>query len=147
MSAKFQFVVVLISIQVVFARDVRQTKPPHQFFFKLPEGQKPSAHQTAEPYCQRRIKKTMFRFVSILFVTVLICWSVAAQTTFNVAAFDRQRILKAANQYLKEAPITITASHSPRSAGGMHDFFSEGDYWWPDPQKPGAPYIQHDGMT
>ena len=90
----------------------------------------------------------MFRLVSILFVTVLICWSVAAQqTTFKVAAFDRQRILKAAHQYLKEAPITITASHSPRSAGGMHDFFSEGDYWWPDPQNPGAPYIQRDGMT
>jgi len=90
----------------------------------------------------------MFRLVSILFVTVLICWSVAAQqTTFKVAAFDRQRILKAAHQYLKEAPITITASHSPRSAGGMHDFFSEGDYWWPDPQIPGAPYIQRDGMT
>ena len=90
----------------------------------------------------------MVRFVSILFVTLLICWSVAAQqTTLNVAAFDRQRILKAANQYLKEVPITITASHSPRSAGGRHDFFSEGDYWWPDPQNPTGPYLQRDGMT
>ena len=26
---------------------------------------------------------------------------------------------------------------SPRSAGGPHDFFSEGDYWWPDPAEPG----------
>jgi hypothetical protein len=48
---------------------------------------------------------------------------------------------------LKEAPVTITASHSPRSAGGKHDFFSEGDYWWPDPKNPGGPYIQRDGMT
>jgi Alginate lyase len=71
----------------------------------------------------------------------------AQQTTFDVASFDRQRILKAANQYLSEAPITITASHSPRSAGGMHDFFSEGDYWWPDSQNPGGPYIQRDGMS
>jgi len=71
----------------------------------------------------------------------------AQQTTFNVAAFDRARILKAANQYLNEAPITITASHSPRSAGGMHDFFSEGDYWWPDPQNPKGPYIQRDGLS
>jgi hypothetical protein len=53
----------------------------------------------------------------------------AQQTTFNVAAFDRAWVLKAANQYLSEAPITITASHSSRSAGGRHDFFSEGDYW------------------
>jgi hypothetical protein len=90
----------------------------------------------------------MVRFVSILFVTLLLCWSDAAQqATFNVANFDRHRVLKAANQYLHEAPITITASHSPRSAGGMHDFFSEGDYWWPDPQNPGGPYIQRDGMT
>jgi len=90
----------------------------------------------------------MVRFVSIVFVILLICWSVAAQqATFNVANFDRQRILKAANQYLHEAPITITASHSPRSAGGMHDFFSEGDYWWPDPQNPDGPYLQRDGMT
>ncbi|HEY5446952.1 MAG TPA: alginate lyase family protein, partial [Pyrinomonadaceae bacterium] len=66
---------------------------------------------------------------------------------FNVLKFDRARVLKAANQYLKEAPITITASTSTRSAGGVHDFFSEGDYWWPDPQNPSGPYIQRDGMT
>jgi hypothetical protein len=47
--------------------------------------------------------------------------------TFDVAKFDRVRILKAANQYLKEAPISITSAHSPRSAGGPRDFFSEGD--------------------
>src|SRR5262245_15557250 len=66
---------------------------------------------------------------------------------FNVAAFDRGRILKAANKYLTEAPTTITASSSPRSAGGAHDFFSEGDYWWPDPNNPEGPYIQRDGMS
>jgi hypothetical protein len=63
--------------------------------------------------------------------------AVAAQTAFNVASFDRARVLKAANQYLKEKPITITASHSSRSAGGPHDFFSEADYWWPDPAQSG----------
>jgi hypothetical protein len=73
---------------------------------------------------------------------------VAAQgLSFSVATFDRARVIKAANQYLKEAPITITASASQRSAGGLHDFFSEGDYWWPDPQNPDAPYIQRDGMS
>jgi hypothetical protein len=41
----------------------------------------------------------------------------------------------------------VTGAQSPRSAGGVHDFFSEGDYWWPDPANPGAPYIQRDGMT
>jgi hypothetical protein len=61
--------------------------------------------------------------------------------------FERPRVLRLARQYLGEAPITITASHSPRSAGGLHDFFSEGDYWWPDPANPDGPYIQRDGMT
>jgi hypothetical protein len=71
----------------------------------------------------------------------------APWSSFDVEKFDRARVLRAANQYLKEQPITITASSSSRSAGGPHDFFSEGDYWWPDPQNPTGPYIQRDGMT
>jgi hypothetical protein len=43
--------------------------------------------------------------------------------------------------------MTVTASSSDRSAGGKHDFFSEGDYWWPDPKNPGGPYVQRDGMS
>jgi hypothetical protein len=66
---------------------------------------------------------------------------------FDVAAFDRARVLKAARLYLSEQPLTVTASRSPRSAGGPHDFFSEGDYWWPDSQNPSGPYVQRDGMT
>lgn len=66
---------------------------------------------------------------------------------FDVASFDRDRVLKAADSYLNDKPVTVTASHSPRSAGGVHDFFSEGDYWWPDPKNPDGPYIQRDGMT
>ncbi len=66
---------------------------------------------------------------------------------FDGAKFDSARVIKAADSYLKDQPVTVTASHSPRSAGGLHDFFSEGDYWWPDPKNPGGPYIQRDGMT
>jgi hypothetical protein len=66
---------------------------------------------------------------------------------FDLAALERPRVLKAANGYLSEKPVTVTAATSPRSAGGRHDFFSEGDYWWPDPANPDAPYIQRDGMT
>ena len=90
----------------------------------------------------------MSRWLLICASTLLASVPVAAQTPrFNVATFDRVRVIKAANQYLKEAPITITASASSRSAGGLHDFFSEGDYWWPDPQNPDGPYIQRDGMS
>ena len=69
------------------------------------------------------------------------------QGRVNVAAIDRNRILRAARRYLTEQPLTITATRSPRSAGGPHDYFSEGDYWWPDPKNPDGPYIQRDGMT
>src|SRR5947208_2470965 len=66
---------------------------------------------------------------------------------FDLAAFERARVLSAAQRYLAEGPVTVTASHSPRSAGGLHDFFSEGDYWWPDPKDPDGPYVQRDGMS
>ena len=85
--------------------------------------------------------------LTILFLLLLSGTASAQQSNFDVARIDRARVLKAANQYLKEQPITITASTSPRSAGGIHDFFSEGDYWWPDPANPDGPYIQRDGMT
>ena len=70
-----------------------------------------------------------------------------APTQLNLRALDRGRVLKAAKQYLTEKPSTITDSSSRRSAGGLHDFFSEADYWWPDPKNPGGPYIQRDGMS
>src|SRR6266496_3352189 len=65
----------------------------------------------------------------------------------DLANIDRQRILKAADRYLHESPVTITAFSSPRSAGGPHDYFSEGDYWWPDPRDPNGPYVRRDGET
>jgi hypothetical protein len=68
-------------------------------------------------------------------------------TTVDVAAIDRPRILKAAQRYLHEAPITITGFTSPRNPGSKHDYFSEGDYWWPDPENPDGPYIRRDGMS
>ncbi len=71
----------------------------------------------------------------------------AAPPGLDLPALERERVLTAARAYLDEAPITVTASASSRSAGGPHDFFSEGDYWWPDPAHPGGPYIQRDGMT
>jgi hypothetical protein len=56
-------------------------------------------------------------------------------------------VLQAAQADLAEQPLTITAFPAPRSSGGLHDFYSEGDYWWPDPAHPGGPYIQRDGLS
>lgn len=59
----------------------------------------------------------------------------------------RPVILKQSKWAMKQKPLTVTAYSAVRSAGGIHDFYSEGDYWWPDPKDPAAPYIQRDGMT
>ncbi len=68
-------------------------------------------------------------------------------TAQEIARIDRERVLRAADEYLSQAPVTITASSSTRSQGGKHDYFSEGDYWWPDPKNPGGPYIRRDGYS
>jgi hypothetical protein len=80
-------------------------------------------------------------------LTCMIAGAASAAPAFDVAAFDRARVLKAADAFLLEKPVTLTAASSPRSAGGPHDFFSEGDYWWPDPAHPDGPYIRRDGQT
>ncbi|RYY21794.1 MAG: alginate lyase [Chitinophagaceae bacterium] len=59
----------------------------------------------------------------------------------------KMQILKEADWALAQKPETVTAAFSHRSAGGKHDFFSEGDYWWPDPVSPDSPYVQRDGLT
>jgi hypothetical protein len=71
----------------------------------------------------------------------------AAEPKFDITAIERDRVLRNAKKYLADKPVTVTAAQSKRSAGGPHDFFSEGDYWWPDPKNPDSPYIRRDGMT
>jgi hypothetical protein len=71
----------------------------------------------------------------------------APQLEKQITQVLKKQILEEAAWALKEQPVTLTASSSPRSAGGKNDFYSEGDYWWPDPQNPDGPYIQKDGLT
>ena len=68
-------------------------------------------------------------------------------TLDEIERIDRARVLRAANEYVTQPPVTITASSSPRSKGGKHDYFSEGDYWWPDSKNPNGPYIRRDGYS
>ncbi|MEI7422705.1 MAG: alginate lyase family protein [Prolixibacteraceae bacterium] len=67
----------------------------------------------------------------------------SAQVINNI---EKETILQA-DKMMTEKPVTVTASHCKRSAGGAHDFYSEGDYWWPDPSNATAPYIQKDGQS
>lgn len=90
------------------------------------------------------------RFATLLFILMAIQVTLCqAQPYFRkeVTAVLKDQVLSQAAWALKEQPVTVTASASPRSAGGKHDFFSEADYWWPDPAQPDGPYIQRDGQT
>ena len=74
--------------------------------------------------------------------------SLIPKLKLDVAAIDKDRILKAATAALNQAPVTITTFPAKLSEGGPNDFYSNGDYWWPDPKKPnGLPYIKRDGET
>ncbi len=47
-----------------------------------------------------------------------------------------------------DIPPVINSISAIRSPGGENDFYSEGDYWWPNPNtKDGLPYILRDGET
>ena len=59
----------------------------------------------------------------------------------------KQGILERAAMNIKEEPVTVTAFIAERSAGDIHDFYSEGDYWWPDTLNPDGPYVRRDGET
>jgi hypothetical protein len=83
----------------------------------------------------------------ILAFIVLILTFTNLSAQINVKEIDKSWVIPAADKFLNENPSTITDYSSPRSAGGKHDFFSEGDYWWPDSTNPTGPYIQKDGMT
>src|ERR1700676_2372690 len=59
-----------------------------------------------------------------------------------VSETDRERILKSADKYISQVPFTITAFPAPRSAGGLHDFHSQADYFRPNPKDPNGPLHQ-----
>ncbi len=69
------------------------------------------------------------------------------QPRATIEALERPRVLRAAGEYLHEPPWTIVSAPAPRSAGGLHDYFSEADYFWPNPKDPGGPYINRDGES
>ncbi|QEM12672.1 alginate lyase family protein [Mucilaginibacter rubeus] len=96
-----------------------------------------------------------------LFAAILITVTTLSQFAFTPKQADsdkspaekiaektlKKQIMTEAAWAMQQQPVTVTSSSSPRSAGGKHDFFSEADYFWPDPKNPEGPYINRDGMT
>ncbi len=69
-------------------------------------------------------------------------------TGADVAGLDRERILSRARGAMGGPAPSLASSRATRSEGGPNDFYSEGDYWWPDPTKPdGRPYLRRDGES
>ena len=77
--------------------------------------------------------------------TVFSCSNI--KMAFNLNEIERSRVIENADLYLNEIPETVTASFCDRSIGNPNDFYSEGDYWWPDEKNPSGPYIRKDGLT
>src|SRR3546814_16668412 len=65
----------------------------------------------------------------------------------DIRAIERRRLLPQAAALLAAEPRTIAAIPAPRSPAGPQDYYSEGDYWWPDPARPGGPYVRRDGRS
>jgi hypothetical protein len=55
------------------------------------------------------------------------------------------RLHKDATRWLAQGPWSVTSARPHNTPAGMHDFFSEGPYWWPDPANSNAPYVRRDG--
>ncbi|HZM02914.1 MAG TPA: alginate lyase family protein [Candidatus Saccharimonadales bacterium] len=71
-----------------------------------------------------------------------------AKISFKVARLDHDRILKLADQALLLEPPAITDHIATNSAGGLHDFYSQADYAWPNrTNQTGLPYIGRDGES
>ena len=93
--------------------------------------------------------------IMIILGLVLSCCTGSAELTIanqpityqEIVAIDSAFIIEKADQYLNEEPVPITTHYCERSMGGRNDFYSEGDYWWPDSANPAGPYVRRDGMT
>ena len=83
----------------------------------------------------------------MVLVSMTLLGCATTKSSFNLQKIEKERVLKNAALYLHAVPITVTNTICERSAGNSHDFYSEGDYWWPDTQNPKGPYIRKDGMT
>jgi len=57
----------------------------------------------------------------------------------------RKHLIAQATEWSGKGPWRITDWPSPAASGNLHDYFSEGPYWWPNPDDPDGPYVRRDG--
>ena len=96
-------------------------------------------------------------WTAVVALGLMACGPSRAETDFdtpvtNMAAelglrIDTALILEEAEAALAHEVATVTSFAAERSAGGPHDYYSEGRYWWPNPDDPDGPYIRRDGIS
>jgi len=67
--------------------------------------------------------------------------------SLTVEDLDYQQIIAAADIYLTQEPLTITTYPPPADGGGIHEYYSQAPYFWPNPKDPNGPYIRRDGYN
>lgn len=90
------------------------------------------------------------KYINILIISVLLSSSIGGcSNSISKQTTDvlKNQILQNAEWAMTQEPVTVTADSCERSEGGIHDFYSEGDYWWPNPDDPDGKYIRRDGET
>lgn len=94
----------------------------------------------------RRLYEMVKRIV--LISSVCAACAMAGAIPMDVGTVDRARILRLADAAMHQPPITITKFRAKLSAGSIHDYYSNGDYWWPNPDTAnGLPYVRRDGQS
>ncbi len=62
--------------------------------------------------------------------------------------FRQDRIIERAEKSLGASCVHITDTAAECSRGTAHDYYSNGDYWWPNPEtEDGLPYVRRDGES
>lgn len=86
-------------------------------------------------------------YIFILSSVLLLSCNTSSNWNEAGEAVLKDLIVSNAAWAMEQEPETVTAYLCDRSAGGSHDFYSEGDYWWPNPEGEDKPYIRRDGET
>ena len=89
------------------------------------------------------------KFLSLISIIAFVFSSCSHKARLKKQVSDllRYEVVLRGNEALEEEPVTVTSFVAERSVGGIHDFYSEGDYWWPNPASPDSAYIRRDGET
>ncbi|MBI2418091.1 MAG: alginate lyase family protein [Ignavibacteriales bacterium] len=90
----------------------------------------------------------MFKQITLFITIILLSLEcVSAQDVQSIKQSESVRVVILAQKYINDTPVTVTAFAPKNSAGGLHDYYSDSDYWWPDSMNPGGPYIRWDGHS